>query len=149
MIDEESKNEAQTANMKESAEAKKAALAKKKALMMQKMKQKQQDLIEKKVEHAHEEKMDVDKTSEADAAKDHAKISCAACQEVCDMNDYWRKPFVQMGYSTPSKLLYHSYRQTYESQKQNLQNQRAASQGKAVSTFETEEETKDAPKTAA
>ena len=81
-------------NPKESAEAKKAAFAKKKELMMQKMKQKQQDLIEKKVEHANDAKMDVDQTSEADAAKDRAKITCAACQEVCDMHDYWKKPFV-------------------------------------------------------
>ena len=46
----------------------------------------------------------------------------------------------------PSKLLYHSYRQTYESQKQSLKNQKAATSGQNYSIQDPEEETKDAPK---
>jgi len=111
--EEESKDETNAVSHKESAEAKKAAFAKKKQMMMQKMKQKQHDLIEKKIEHAKDEKMDVDQTSQAEVSNQSLKITCAACQEVCDLQDYWKKPFVQMGYSSSSKLLYHSYRQTY------------------------------------
>lgn len=54
--------------------------------------------------------------------KEELKLTCAACQETCDLADYWKKPFVQMGYASASKLLYHTYRQTYENQKQSLKN---------------------------
>jgi succinate dehydrogenase/fumarate reductase-like Fe-S protein len=63
-------------------------------MMMQKMKQKQHDLIEKKIEHAKDEKMDVDQTSQAEVSNQSMKITCAACQELCDLQDYWKKPFV-------------------------------------------------------
>jgi hypothetical protein len=58
-VQEETKEDLHAAHLKESNDAKKAALAEKKRLMMLKMKQKQQNFIEKSVEQT-KDVMEVD-----------------------------------------------------------------------------------------
>ena len=70
--------------------------------------------------------MQVDSENKDVIQSSQLQITCAACQEACEVEKYWEKPFVQLGYSAPTKLLYHSYRQTFADQKQGLENLRLA-----------------------